>query len=125
MGGLKDYPTFKEGGNINTPDTRSWSAEIPIGASGATGTILNAPAGFACAKSATGVYACTGLPIHPTGKGRFWFGIYSPTPTVGGAVVTAKSNTAGTMSFATVVGVTATEPASGDIIWVYFEGEPL
>ena len=125
MGGLKDYPTFKEGGNINTPDTRSWSAQIPIGASGATGTILNAPAGFACAKSATGVYDCTGCPAFPTGKGRYRFSLKSAVPTVGGAVVEAVDGAAGTMSFFTLVGVTATEPASGDIIWVFFEGEPL
>lgn len=125
MGGLKDYPNFKKYGDINRPDGVGWYAEIPIGASGATGTILGAPAGFACAKSATGRYACTGVPIHPTGKGRFLFGIYSPALTVGGAVVKARSNTAGTMTFSTLVGVTETEPASGDIIWVYFEGEPV
>jgi hypothetical protein len=125
MGGLKDYPTFPAGGNINKPDCRRWSAEIPIGASGATGTILNAPAGFACAKSATGRYACTGVPTYAAGKGRFWFSLKSASPTVGAAVVRANDGAAGTMSFSTVVGATETEPASGDVVWVHFEGEPL
>ncbi len=107
------------------PNQRRWSAHIPIGAAGATGTILSAPYGFACAKNGTGIYDCTGLPPCPAGQGRFFFQVYSPgsPPTVGGAVVTAYDLNAGTMTFKTVVGVTVTQPASGDIIWLFFEGE--
>ena len=101
-----------------------WDCEVPIGASGATGTLAFQPNGMAVAKSDTGVYAVTGMPICPAGKGRITFGLYSPTPTVGGAVVTVVDFTAGTMTFETLVGVTATEPASGDKIWIHFRGSP-
>jgi hypothetical protein len=104
---------------------RSWTAYIPIGASGATGTITGAPFGFACAKNGTGTYDCTGVPVVPTdNNARVSFGFYSPTPTVSSAVTSAKDFTsAGTFTFKTLSGVTPTEPASGDIIYVFFEGE--
>jgi hypothetical protein len=120
---LEDNPAFP--GYAGQPFRRTWSAEIPIGASGATGTILQAPPAFAAAKNGTGVYDCTNLPpwIASKGKGRFRFGIYSPALTVFAAVVTAYNATNGTMTFKAVSAGGATEPASGDIIWVYFEGE--
>jgi len=123
MPNLKDMVNGRELGRIGTTDTVKWTCEVPIGASGATGTLVGGPNGIAVAKSDTGIYAVTGMPITPAGKGRFTFGIYSPTPTVGGAVVQAYDGTAGTMTFATCVGVTATEPASGNKIWIFFEGE--
>lgn len=122
-GALRDRPIYRPLGKIGTQDTISWSCRVPIGASGATGTLTFGPVGIAVAKSDTGVYAVTGMPVCPAAKGRVWFGIYSPTPTVGGAVQQIVDYTAGTMTFATVVGVTATEPASGDVITIFFEGE--
>jgi len=122
-GALRDRPIFKELGRIGTVDTIKWSCEVPIGGSGATGTLAFGPVGIAVAKNTTGVYDVTGMPICPAAKGRIKFGIYSPTPTVGDAVVTAVDFTAGTMTFKTCVGVTPTEPASGDKIWIFFEGE--
>ncbi len=120
---LRDHPIFRPLGRVGTTDTISWSCEVPIGASGATGTLRRGPNGIAVAKNTTGVYDVTGMPITPADKGRIWFGIYSPTPTVGCAVTQVKDFTAGTMTFATCVGVTPTEPASGDIITIFFEGE--
>lgn len=124
MAALRDHPIFRALGRIGTKDTILWTCEVPIGASGATGTLLRGPNGIAVAKNTTGVYDVTGMPITPAGKGRFHFGLYSPAGTVGSAFVTAYSGTAGTMSFTTAVGVTATEPASGDKVWIFFEGEP-
>jgi hypothetical protein len=124
MGALGDIEQFPL--RSQNPHTKKWCVVIPIGASGATGTLLQGPPGIACAKSATGVYDVTGMPVGPaesTGKPRVYFGIYSPTPTVGCAVVTIDDFNAGTLTFATLVGVTKTEPASGDVITLFFEGE--
>lgn len=101
-----------------------WECEVPIGASGATGTLAMQPNGMAVAKSDTGIYAVTGMPICPAGAGILTFGLYSPTPTVGGVVTQAVDFTAGTATIATCVGVTPTEPASGDKIWIRFRGSP-
>ncbi len=122
-GALRDRPIFRELGRIGTVDTISWTCRVPIGASGATGTLTFGPVGIAVAKNTTGVYDVTGMPICPAAKGRVWFSIYSPTPTVGCAVQQVVDYTAGTMTFATCVGVTPTEPASGDVITIHFEGE--
>src|SRR5512144_158804 len=120
---LEDNPAYPS--MVGQPFRRTWSAEIPIGGSGATGTILQAPPGFAAAKSATGVYDCTNLPpgIASKGKYRFRFGLYSPAATVTECIVTAFNANNGTMTFRTSKAGTAAEPASGDIIWIYFEGE--
>lgn len=125
MAALEDYPATSQAFTFGQHQ-RFWSAEIPIGASGATGTIVGPiPIGFTCTKNTTGVYDCTNLPswIPSVGKGRFYFGLYSPTPTVGSVVVSAYDATAGTMTFKTLSGVTPTQPASGDIVWLFFEGE--
>lgn len=122
-GSLKDRVDGRALGRVGTTDTISWTCECPIGASGATGTLVFAPNGLAIANNTTGVYDVTGMPITEAGKGRFHFGLYSPAGTVGSVIVTAYSGTAGTMTFHTVVGVTDTEPASGDKIWIFFEGE--
>lgn len=121
---LRDRPIFKGLGNVGTIDTIRWRCKVPIGASGATGTLAFGPNGIAVAKNTTGVYDVTGMPPLPTGKGSFHFGIYSPAGTVGSCFVTAYSLSAGTMTFTTAVGVTATEPASGDEITIFFAGEP-
>jgi hypothetical protein len=109
-----------------TGETRIWEVEVPIGASGATGTLAGPyPNGFACAKNTTGVYDCTGLPALPSG-GRFYFGLYSPALTIADVVVTAYSAANGTMTFKTVLGsATPVQPASGDKIWIRFSGETL
>lgn len=101
-----------------------WMCVVPIGASGATGTLAHQPNGIAVAKGGTGVYAVTGAPICPAGAGVYWFGIESASGKVGSAYVTAKDLTAGTMTFETAVGVTATEPDSGDVITIFFRGSP-
>jgi hypothetical protein len=111
-------------GRVGTTDTIKWTTEVPIGASGATGTLLRGPNGIAVAKNGTGVYDVTVMPITPAGKGRFRFGLYSPLLTVTEATVTAYDGAAGTMTFTTSKGGTAAEPASGDKVWVYYEGEP-
>ncbi len=124
MGALRDMENFPELGS-NQAATQRYRIVCPIGASGATGTLTKAPIGVAIAKNGTGIYDVTGLPICPAGSGQFFFGIYSPgaPPTVGSAVVTTVDLTAGTMTFKTLVGVTVTEPASGDIITIFFVGE--
>lgn len=111
-------------GRVASNDVIRWVCEVPIGASGATGTLVNAPNRMTVAKNGTGVYDVAVMPITPAGKGRFSFGLYSPAGTVGSAFVTAYDGAAGTMSFTTAVGVTATEPASGDKIWIFYEAEP-
>lgn len=118
---LEDIPAFPP--LDNTPNARYWSCGVPIGASGATGTLTNQPQGIAVAKNGTGTYDVTGMPPAPAGSGFWTFGLYSPTPTVGCAVVTAYDLNAGTMTFKTLSGVTATEPASGNIIYIYFAGQ--
>lgn len=106
-------------------DTIRWEVQVPIGASGATGTLVGPyPNGLAVAKNTTGVYDCTGLPILPSG-GRFVFGLQSAALTITCAVVTAFSPTAGTMTFKTTLGnATPVEPANGDKITIQFAGEP-
>jgi len=123
MPAASDMVNGRDLGRIGTTGTIKWTAEVPIGASGATGTLVGEPNGMAVAKGATGVYNCTGLPATPAGKCRFWYGLFSPAGTVGSAITTIMDNPAGTMTFRTAVGVTATEPASGDKIWIYCECE--
>lgn len=122
-GSLKDRVDGRELGRIGTTDSVKWECECPIGASGATGTLAFMPNGLAIAKSGTGVYLVTGMPITPAGKGRFKFGVYSPLLTVDNAVVTAYSGTAGTATITTVKAGSAAEPASGDKLWIEFTGE--
>lgn len=123
---LGDQPVQRERivKGVGIGETVIWEVEIPIGASGATGTLAGPyPNGFACAKNTTGIYDCTGLPILPSG-GRFFFGLYSPALTVADVVVTAYSATAGTMTFKTVLGsASPVQPASGDKVWLRFSGE--
>jgi len=122
-GALRDRPIFRPLGKVGTVDTIEWRCKVPIGASGATGTLAFGPNGIAVAKNTTGVYDVTGMPILPAGKGSFWFGVHSAAGTVGCAFSTAYSLTAGTMTFTTAVGVTATQPADGDEITIFFAGE--
>ena len=102
---------------------------IPIGAAGATGTLLDGPNGIACAYTATGIYAVTGLPICPSAttarsKAKFWFCLQSPALTVTECTITtAHSTSAGTLTFKTSKGGTAAEPASGDVIVMFWEME--
>jgi hypothetical protein len=94
-------------------------AKLVIAGSGAvdaTNTTVEDPA-FTFTLSATGVYTMT---FPKAQKGDLAFGIYSPTPTIGGVVVSAIDWTAGTATIKTIVGVTPTQPASGDYIWVRF-----
>jgi len=114
----------KDLGRIGTTDTVKWTCEVPIGASGATGTLVFGPNGIVIAKTGTGIYGITVAPVCPAGRGRWRFGVYSPLLTVDNAVVTAQDNAAGTATITTVKGGAAAEPASGDKIWIYFEGEP-
>lgn len=121
---LRDCGPVKGLGDVGTIDTIRWRCKVPIGASGATGTLAFGPNGIAVAKNTTGVYDVTGMPPSPAAKGSFNFGIKSAAGTVGSAFVTAYDLAAGTMTFTTAVGVTATEPASGDEITIFFTGEP-
>ena len=121
---LRDCGPVRGLGEVGVIDTIRWRCKVPIGASGATGTLAFGPNGIAVAKNTTGVYDVTGMPPSPTGKGSFHFGIYSPAGTVGSCFYTAYSLSAGTMTFTTAVGVTATQPADGDEITIFFVGEP-
>jgi len=125
MGALRDKVKGRLLGFLGPKDEYiEWMCVVPIGASGATGTLAHHPNGIAVAKNTTGVYDVTGAPICPSGAGVYWFGIESAAGTVGSAYVTAKDLTAGTMTFETAVGVTATEPADGDVITIFFRGSP-
>jgi hypothetical protein len=124
--GIGDYPNQPDHivKGVAIGDTIRWEVRIPIGASGATGTLSGPyPNGFACAKNTTGVYDCTGIPLT-VAKGRFTFGLESAAITVADVVVTAYDNTAGTMTFKTVLGsATPVQPASGDAVVIRFSGE--
>ncbi len=109
---------------ISSAQTSRWEMEVPIGASGATGTLAGPyPNGIAIAKNGTGIYDITGMPICPSGKGRLNFSWFSPLLTVTHATLTAKDFTLGTATVKMLKNDLAAEPASGDIIWVYFSGE--
>lgn len=124
MGALADLDFYAQ--VHNRPHVKRWSVVIPIGAAGATGTLLQGPPGIACAYTATGIYAVSAMPLamaESTGKSRVHFQLYSPSLTVTECTVTADDYNAGTLTFKTSKGGTAAEPASGDTITMYFEGE--
>ncbi len=104
------------------PNIVHWWAYIPIGAAGATGTIKDAPNGFACANVGTGVFDVTGMPPCPAtttsnSKAVFVFTLASPGATVKECVIsTAHSLANGTISFTTSKAGTAANPASGDVV---------
>jgi hypothetical protein len=124
MPALADMVNGRTLGRVGIVEDAGWTCKVPIGASGATGTLAGQPNGMLVAKSDTGVYAVTVMPITPAAKARVTFGVYSPLLTVDHAVVTAEDNAAGTMSFTTVKAGVATEPASGDYIVIKYEAEP-
>ena len=102
---------------------------VPIGAAGATGTLLDGPNGIACAYTATGKYAFTGLPICPTAttsrsKAKFWTSLQSPLLTVTEATITvAHSTSLGTLTVTTSKAGSAAEPASGDVLVLFWKME--
>jgi len=119
---LDMYPSV-----VNTPHHKRWCVVIPIGAAGATGTLLQAPLpGLTVTNNGTGIYDVAGMPIamaESTGKSRVHFQLYSPSLTVTECTVTADDYNAGTLTFKTSKAGTAAEPASGNTITMYFEGE--
>lgn len=117
-----------EGFQLRTmnPHARKWCVVIPIGGSGATGTLLQAPEGLTVTKTGTGVYAVAVMPVSiaaSEGKSRVFFGLYSPSLTVTECTVTAHDFNAGTLTFTTSKAGSAAEPASGDRVTLFFEGE--
>jgi hypothetical protein len=94
--------------------------KVSIGASGAA-TYTSGDSDhpdFSCTKNGTGTYDLT----YPSGK-RAWIDVdlYSPSKTVVGSVITAKSASAGTATIKTLAGTNAaadTEPASGDKLYL-------
>jgi len=102
-----------------------WWAHIPISAAGATGTIKDAPQGFACANAGTGVFNVTGMPPCPAtttsnSKATFWFSLQSPAATVTECVISTAHNLAnGTVSFTTSKAGTAANPADGDVVRLF------
>lgn len=108
-------------------ETVSWQVTVPIGASGATGTLVGPyPNGFAIAKNTTGVYDMTGIPLSPAGTGRWRFGIFSAALTIDSVVVTAFDETAGTATIKTVLGsASPVQPASGDKIYIFYSAETV
>ena len=100
-------------------------ANVAIGASGAASpaSTVNGDQGYddnaiTVTKNTTGVYDVT----FPKGRRVFVsITLYSPLKTVVTSVVTAKSATAGTLTFKTLAGTNAsaeTEPASGDELFL-------
>jgi hypothetical protein len=90
-------------------------SEFPIGASGAVGT-ADGDSGITLAKSDTGEYALV-FPACP--KALVHVGLKSAAGTVTEAILLAKSATAGTATIQTSAAGVATEPASGDAIYVF------
>jgi hypothetical protein len=89
-------------------------AEQAIGAAGAVGALAVDEPGITVAKNAAaGTYDIT-FPTAP--RGRLFATLVSPVPTVGGLVVSAIDTTLGTAQVVCCVGVTPTNPASGDKI---------
>ncbi len=123
---LGDQPRHlvKEVKGISGYQTSVWELEVPIGASGATGTLAGPyPNGIAIAKNGTGIYDITGMPICPAGKGRLYFSFFSPLLTVTHYTLTARDFTLGTATVKMLKNDLAAEPASGDVIWIMFRGE--
>ena len=90
--------------------------KLVIGSSGAVDTTTSSDdPSITFALSTTGVYTMT---FPPCVDCDMQFGVYSPTPTIGGVVLAAIDKAAGTATINTVVGVTKTQPASGDYIVV-------
>lgn len=100
------YPT--RGGEINTVLSR---AVVPIGGTGAPGTIAGAP-GFTIARASAGFYNIT---FPPCVDISIFVQLMSPVPTVFDAVVTARNAAAGTATIKTYNAAgTITDPANGD-----------
>ncbi len=109
---------------ISGAQTSNWELLVPIGASGATGTLAGPyPNGIAIAKNTTGVYDVTGMPICPALNARIYLGWFSAALTITHCTITARSLTAGTMTIKTLKNDVAAEPASGDELYIYFRGE--
>ncbi len=109
---------------ISSAQTSRWELLVPIGASGATGTLAGPyPNGIAIAKNGTGQYDVTGMPICPALNARVYLGWFSAALTITHATITARSLTAGTMTIKTLKNDVAAEPASGDELYIFFCGE--
>lgn len=125
MAALGDIEQFPR--RHNKPHGVTWSMVIPIGAAGATGTLLQSPdPGLTVTHGSTGVYAVAGMPVamaESTGKSRVHFQLYSPSLTVTECTVTADDYNAGTLTFTTSKAGSAADPASGDTVTMYFNGE--
>ncbi|MEI9950806.1 MAG: hypothetical protein WDO74_17955 [Pseudomonadota bacterium] len=97
-------------------------ADIPIGGSGVVGTVVVDDPAITAAHGTAGQYTFT-YPKAPSGR-VLSIVLQSPASTVKTAWVTAFSPTAGT---GTIVigngGGTATDPASGDVVYLTLELE--
>lgn len=124
MGALGDTEGFRI--LSRNPYTRKWCVVIPIGAAGATGTLLQGPPGLTVTNNGTGIFDVAVMPVSiaaSEGKSRVAFGLYSPSLTVTEATVTAHDFNAGTLTFKTTKAGSAANPASGDRVTLFFEGE--
>jgi len=91
---------------------------IPIGATGAVGTLDKDDPAVGCTRTTTGVYALT-FPKSP--GGRIFIQLFSPLGTVVSAPLIAMDFAAGTASFNTETDAgTPADPANGDKIQVLF-----
>jgi hypothetical protein len=100
--------------------------QVNIGASGAATVVGTAE--VTCVKNTTGIYDCTfpPMPAQATSLGFLKGGVVkSAAKTVSKIIVTAIDLAAGTATFTTALTAgTAAEPASGDILWLEFIGNP-
>lgn len=105
----QQYPLFG-----NNPDRVVQAFRLPIGATGAPGTISGGGAGWSFTRSSAGTYTFTFPKVVDT---AIQIALESPAGTVKYHVLTAISATNGTGGFITYnTAGTATDPASGDVI---------
>lgn len=99
---------------------------VNIGASGAATVVGSAE--VTCVKNTTGIYDVTfpPMPAQATSLGFMKGGVAkSAAKTVSKIIVTALDLSAGTATFTSALTAgTAAEPASGDILWLEFHGNP-
>ena len=114
LGDYQAWPVMALGAN-----RRKSICIIPIGATGAVGT-LDADQGWTVTRTSAGLYALVFPIVSSNARAVLKAGILlSTATTIDRVIVTAYAPTSGTASITCVTGSdTATDPANGDKLWV-------
>lgn len=123
---LQDCPAFPDV-SLSAHVRRYYIQVTFSDGAGTTSTITsNLPTLPAVGNGSSSVFAVTNLPPAPATGGdgnvpRYYAQIYSPAATITEPIITAYDAVAGTLSFRTSKAGTATNPASTDKVWLFFE----